>query len=163
MTTEEILALINENLSDCTLTYNPIKPQDEIIVEGKDIATVCQFLKENKTTYFDTLSCLTGVDNGPAKKTMEVIYHLYSIPFGHKLTLKVMLDRESPSLPSVTSVWKAADWHEREAYDLVGMKFENHPDLRRILSPDDWVGHPLQKDYEPEERYHGIKIKYEKD
>lgn len=162
MTTEDIYNLLNESL-DCTLTLNTSQPQDEIQVEPKDIETVCRFLKEDKSTYFDTLSCLTGIDNGPKANTMEVVYHLYSIPFGYKVTLKVIMDRVDPSLPSVTSIWRAADWHEREAYDLVGMTFENHPDLRRILSPDDWVGHPLQKDYEPEERYHGIKIKYEKD
>lgn len=162
MTTEEIYNLLNESL-ECVLTLNTTQPQQEIQVEAKDIKEVCQFLNENKELYFDTLSCLTGIDNGPKANSMEVIYHLYSIPFGHKITLKVILDRGEPSLSSVASIWRAADWHEREAYDLVGMTFENHPDLRRILSPDDWVGHPLQKDYEPEERYHGIKVKYEKD
>lgn len=163
MTTEEIGSLLQENIQDCEIEVNLKQPQHEILVQPNDILKVCQFLHSNDKTYCDTLSCLTGVDNGPKANTMEVIYHLYSIPFGHRITLKVTLDREKPSIPSITSVWRAADWHEREAFDLVGIQFENHPDLRRILSPDDWVGHPLQKDYEPQESYHGIKVKYEKD
>ncbi|NLR94666.1 NADH-quinone oxidoreductase subunit C [Flammeovirga agarivorans] len=163
MTTEEIAALIQENIKDCELEVNTKLPQHEIVVPADKIEEVCQFLKTDKTTFFDTLSCLTGLDNGPAKKSMEVLYHLYSIPNGYRLTLKVVLDREDPKLPSVTSVWKAANWHEREAWDLVGMKFENHPDLRRILSADDWIGHPLQKDYKEQDTYHGITVKYEKD
>ncbi|MBB6462767.1 NADH-quinone oxidoreductase subunit C [Flammeovirga kamogawensis] len=163
MTTEEIAALIEENITDCTLSVDTKLPQQEITIPSEKITEVCSFLKGNQTTFFDTLSCLTGIDNGPDKNTMEVIYHLYSIPNSFRVTLKVVLDRQNPHIPSVVPVWRAADWHEREAYDLVGMTFDNHPDLRRILSPDDWVGHPLQKDYTPEERYHGIKVKYEKD
>jgi NADH-quinone oxidoreductase subunit C len=100
------------------------------------------------------------VDNGVESGTMEVIYHLYSIPFNQSLALKVILSRENPELESVTSVWKTANWLEREVYDMFGITFHNHPDLRRILMPADWKGYPLRKDYKHEEYYRGIKIDY---
>ncbi|MBB3701067.1 NADH-quinone oxidoreductase subunit C [Flammeovirga yaeyamensis] len=162
MTTEEIAQLIQEHVN-VEVEVNTKQPQHEIIVKNVDIEKVCRFLKSDNRLMFDNLSCLTGIDNGPKANTMEVVYNLYSITKSFRLTLKVMLDRETPLLPSVTSVWKAANWHEREAYDLVGMTFENHQDLRRILSPDDWEGHPLQKDYKEQEKYHGITVKYERD
>ncbi|OHX67505.1 NADH-quinone oxidoreductase subunit C [Flammeovirga pacifica] len=162
MTTEDIAQLIQDNVN-VEVTVNTKQPQHEILIKNTDIEKVCQFLKNNNQLMFDNLSCLTGIDNGPKANTMEVVYNLYSITKSYRLTIKVMLDREKPTLPSVVSVWNAANWHEREAYDLVGMTFENHPDLRRILSPDDWEGHPLQKDYQEQEKYHGITVKYERD
>jgi NADH-quinone oxidoreductase subunit C len=130
------------------------------------IVHVCQELYENEQTYFDFLSCLTGLDNGPEAGTMEVIYHLYSIPFDVQLALKVKVlrntsDQQLPKVPSVSQIWRTALWHEREAYDLVGISFEGHPDLRRILMPADWQGHPLRKDYQNPEYYQGIKVQYE--
>jgi len=94
-----------------------------------------------------------------------VIYHLNSIPFEHSFVLKVEVTRNKedeplPQVFSLTPIWKTADWHEREAYDLVGIDFIGHPDLRRILLPADWQGHPLRKDYKEQEFYHGIKVKY---
>lgn len=97
---------------------------------------------------------------------LEVVYHLFSFIHKHEIVLKVILPRwkndtpgEIPVLDSVASVWKIADWHEREIYDLVGIHFEGHPNLRRILCPEDWVGHPLRKDYEFPLEYHGIRGK----
>ena len=106
------------------------------------------------------LSCVTGVDNGPDVGTMEVIYNLYSIPFNHHLMIKVMLPRELPVIESVSHIWKTAEWHEREVYDLFGIKFNNHPDLRRILLPADWEGFPLRKDYKHQDYYRGIRVEY---
>jgi NADH-quinone oxidoreductase subunit C len=96
---------------------------------------------------------------------MEIVYNLYSIPYNSQLTLKVELirnkaDEPLPELPSVSHIWRTADWHEREAYDLMGIKFSGHPDLRRILLTADWQGHPLRKDYQIQETYHGIKVAY---
>ena len=105
------------------------------------------------------LSCITGIDNGPEAKTMEVVYHLYSISCNVSFALKVILPRENPEVDSLCSIWKSANWLEREVYDMFGIQFKNHPDLRRILMPNDWKGYPLRKDYEHEEKYRGIDIK----
>ena len=136
-----------------------------LTVPTERIAEVCMLLHKQEECYFDMLSCLTGLDNGVEKSTMEVIYNLYSIPFEHSLMLKVIVERNKENeplseVPSVSHIWRTADWHEREAFDLLGISFSNHPDLRRILLPEDWVGHPLRKDYKAQEYYHGIQVKY---
>ncbi len=131
-----------------------------IVVRPENLPELMDFLHADHQCYFDSLSCITGLDNGVEKGTMEVIYQLYSIPYNHHLTVKVSLGRAEPVIDSVTSVWKAADWHEREAFDLLGIHFNNHPDLRRILLPADWEGHPLRKDYQHQEYYRGIKVEY---
>jgi NADH-quinone oxidoreductase subunit C len=131
-----------------------------VIIKKEDLLSVCQHLYKNPDSYFDMLSCITGVDNGPEAGTMEVIYHLYSIPFQQSLALKVILSRENPEVESVVSIWKSANWLEREVYDMFGILFKNHPDLRRILMPADWKGFPLRKDYKHEEYYRGVKIEY---
>ncbi|MEM7110645.1 MAG: NADH-quinone oxidoreductase subunit C [Bacteroidota bacterium] len=131
-----------------------------IIVPPELLKKVCEILYRNKNFYFDMLSCLTGLDNGPEANTMEVIYNLYSIPFDQSLMIKVILDREKAQVDSVVDIWRTADWHEREAFDLYGIQFIGHPDLRRILLPADWEGHPLKKDYEHQKYYRGIKVEY---
>jgi NADH-quinone oxidoreductase subunit C len=131
-----------------------------IKIHPDDLLSVCRVLYTDPSTYFDMLSCVTGLDNGAESNTMEVVYSLYSIPFNHHLTLKVILPRENPEVETVSFIWKTADWHEREIFDLYGIKFLNHPDLRRILLPGDWIGHPLKKDYKAQEYYHGIKYDY---
>jgi NADH-quinone oxidoreductase subunit C len=137
--------------------------QPALLIDADRIAEVCLELRDNPKTYFDFLSCLTGVDYGIDSGRFGVVYNLSSIPYHLQLTLKVSKENnrneeELPSFPSVTSVYRTADWHEREAYDLVGIFFEGHPDLRRILLPDDWEGYPLRKDYKTAEYYKGIKI-----
>lgn len=166
--------MVFEEINDLLITHFPkaivqtnhqgLQPSIEITVES--LPDICQFLFEDKTLYFDYLACLTALDNGPSAGTMEVIYHLFSIPYGHKLVLKVKVSRNSseedlPQVPSVSHIWRTADWHEREAFDLVGIRFSGHPDLRRILLPEDWEGHPLRKDYKAQDQYHGIKVRYE--
>jgi NADH-quinone oxidoreductase subunit C len=141
--------------------------QLQLTIKKEMIAEVCKELHTNEKTYFDFLSCVTGIDNGPEKGTMEVIYHLYSIPYDHHFVLRVEFSREEtvhatslPVVPSVTGVWKTADWHEREIFDMFGIVFEGHSDLRRILLPGDWEGYPLRKDYKQQDYYHGIKVEY---
>lgn len=136
--------------------------QPALVIHRDFLRAVCKELKENQDTWFDFLSCISGVDYG-VNEGFGVVYHLASIPYKTQLTLKVKLDnlRERSTLPSIDSVstiWRTADWHEREAYDLVGIFFNDHPDLRRILLPDDWSGYPLRKDYQDAESYHGIPI-----
>ena len=131
-----------------------------IVLDKTDLVAVCRHLHTHPETYFDMLSCITAVDNGPQASTMEVIYNLYSIPYNHHLGLKVVLGRDDPKVDSVSAIWKTADWHEREAFDMYGIHFNGHADLRRILMPADWVGFPLRKDYKHDEFYRSIKIGY---
>lgn len=139
-----------------------------ISVPKDQLVDVCSQLYKNNEFYFDMLSCITGIDNGVEAGTMEVVYNLYSIPHEQSLMLKVTLDRNKegeplPELPSVSHIWKTADWHEREVYDLLGISFTNHPDMRRILMPADWEGHPLRKDYQDLEKYRGMSVVYDRD
>ncbi|MEP2771553.1 MAG: NADH-quinone oxidoreductase subunit C [Fulvivirga sp.] len=131
-----------------------------LMVAADKLSEVCAFLYKDEDLYFDMLSCLTGIDNGEEANTMEVAYNLSSIPFEHAIMLKVELPRAKPVIPSVAEIWKTANWHEREAFDLLGIQFEGHPDLRRILLPTDWEGHPLRKDYQHQDKYRGIKVEY---
>lgn len=137
--------------------------QPALIVDPEKITEVCLELRDNELTYFDFLSCLTGVDYGVEENKFGIVYHLSSILYKSQLTLKVIKDHDRnsgilPSFKSVSSIWKTAEWHEREAFDLVGIFFEGNTDLRRILLPDDWEGYPLRKDYVTAEEYKGIKI-----
>lgn len=156
---EEFLKLI-QSFSSQEVQEIPNSTPFGVIIKSEDLLPVCEQLHKNPATYFDMLSCITGIDNGVEAGTMEVIYHLYSIPFNQSLTLKVMLPRENPEVESVNSIWKSANWLEREVYDMFGIGFKNHPDLRRILMPADWKGFPLRKDYKHEEYYRGMKIEY---
>ena len=145
-----------------------------IEVASTAIAEVGEFLRSEPELKFESLNDLTGADwleTDPKKKSpcdphIEVVYHLYSYSLKHWCKLKVKTPRwkngvagELPEVPSVAHVWAIADWHEREAYDLVGIHFTNHPNLRRILCPEDWEGHPLRKDYDFPLEYHGIRGK----
>jgi NADH-quinone oxidoreductase subunit C len=141
-------------------------PQPILSVTVEKLEAVCRFLHESDQLYFDFLSCITAIDNGPVPATMEIVYNLTSIPYEHHLMLKIRFPRNVegqplPTVPTVSHIWRTADWHEREAYDLLGIQFEGHPDLRRILLPEDWEGHPLRKDYDAQQRYHGIYVRYE--
>lgn len=131
-----------------------------VVVKSDIIKELSMYLFKTENLYFDLLECITGIDNGTDANTMELVYNLYSIPYNHKLCLKVILNREKPEAETVSTVWRSADWHEREAFDLLGINFTNHPDLRRILLPSDWEGHPLRKDYDLQETYHDIKTRY---
>ncbi|MFN3404332.1 MAG: NADH-quinone oxidoreductase subunit C [Cytophagaceae bacterium] len=138
--------------------------QAQIVVLKDKIADICDELWRNEITYFDFLSCITCIDNLKEQK-FEVIYNLYSIPYNLTCVLKVEVGRNNevdslPAVPSVTPVYKSANWHEREIYDMFGVLFTGHPDMRRILLPADWEGFPLRKDYKQQEYYHGIKVEY---
>lgn len=160
MKLEEIKSLISGHLLNAIVGEDLNATPQALLINPESIHAVCELLHANEQTYFDQLSCLTGLDNGVEAGTMEVIYNLYSIPFDLHLMLKVPIYRNEPSIDSVSDIWKTADWHERETYDLLGIHFNNHPDLRRILLPDDWEGFPLRKDYVEQEMYHEVKVKY---
>ena len=114
------------------------------IVPAK-ISSVCGFLKYDQK--FVRLSTVTAVDRYPAEPRFEVVYHLHSIERKERIRLKCRIGGVNPQIDSVTCVWAGANWYEREVFDLFGINFLNHPDLRRIMMPDDWEGHPLRKDY----------------
>ena len=117
-----------------------------VFVPADSILAICQFLKSKHQ--FDMLADLCGGDRGPEDDPrFEVNYHLFSTTHFSRLRLKVLLSEDDPNVKSVTSLWKTANWHERETYDLLGIIFEDHPDLRRILLPSDFDGHALRKDY----------------
>ncbi len=117
-----------------------------LIIETERIAQACRILKADPELRFDYLSDICGVDKLPGSPRFEVVYHLYSIPFGHRLRLKCRID-DGEEVPTVTGVWRTADWHEREAFDMYGIVFNGHPDLRRIYLWDGFEGHPLRKDF----------------
>lgn len=161
----EVVTLLENKFGKEIITGVVDGMQPQCIVRVDSIKVVCEFLLKNEQTYFDFLACITGIDNGPQKGTMDVIYNIYSIPFNHHFTIKAELkrngaDEEIPAIDSVCDVWRTANWLERETYDLLGIKFNGHPDLRRILLPADWEGYPLRKDYKEQEYYHGITVKY---
>ena len=129
--------------------------QSWIRVPAPLIKEVAKFLRDDEKLRFNYLMCLSGV-HYPNESELEAVYHLHSTTLGHTLVLKARVPEEAPHIPSVESIWKTANWHEREAYDLLGIQFDGHPDLRRILTPEDWEGHPLRKDYEQQESYRGV-------
>ena len=161
MTFQEIVDHIKSNLDEqVILSTDENASPKAIIIDAKNLVELMSSLQSDNQLYFDSMSCITGLDNGPEENSMEVIYNLYSIPFNHHLMVKVKIERDNPAIDSLTGLWKTADWHEREAYDLLGIHFNSHPDLRRILLPADWEGFPLKKDYQQQEYYRGVKVEY---
>jgi NADH-quinone oxidoreductase subunit C len=122
-------------------------------VLGGKLDEVCLFLRTDRDLAFDFCQSLTGLDTG---ETLTCVYHLYSYPNRHTLVLKARTPRSQPRLPTISTVWPVANWYEREAYDLYGVLFDGHPDLRRLLLPEDWEGHPMRKDYVQGPRYNGM-------
>jgi len=119
-----------------------------IVVPREYIIEACSFLKTDPDLNFNFLADVCGFDRGPEEEPrFEVNYHLFSTTKHHRLRLKVLLNEEDTHVPTVTGVWRTANWHERETYDLFGVIFDGHPDLRRILLPDDWQGYALRKDF----------------
>jgi NADH-quinone oxidoreductase subunit C len=174
MTTADIITRLEQRFGP-KITAKKLDVQDPYAVIGPaDLLEVGRYLRDDPQFRFDILNCISGVDYlepDPKKAPkagfephFEVVYHLQSFSHRHRFVLKVNLPRwkdnnpgELPDVPSVSSLWPAAEWHEREVYDLTGVWFTDHPDLRRILLAEDWVGYPLRKDYEFPLEYHGIR------
>lgn len=177
MTAVEIVTLLEQQFGPA-ITAKKLDAIDPFVtVEPTRLVEVCTFLRDDARLRFEILNDVSGVDYlepDPKKAPkagfephLEVAYHLSSFSFpGRRFTVKVVLPRwkgdqvgELPEVPTLCGVWRTADWQEREVYDLVGVRFVGHPDLRRILLNDDWVGHPLRKDYEFPLEYHGIRCR----
>jgi NADH-quinone oxidoreductase subunit C len=183
MTAADIVARLETEFGPRIKSKNLQAIDPFAVVEPADLPDVCRYLRD--ALHFEILNCISGVDyleTDPKKAAkagfephLEIVYHLSSFsvrpvnpatgkPGILRFVLKVMLPRwkdgkvgDLPEVPSVTSIWNAAEWHEREVYDLSGVWFTGHPDLQRILLAEDWVGHPLRKDYEFPLEYHGIR------
>ncbi len=175
MTATDIIAVLQERFGDRIRSAKTDPGFDPfVVVAPADLVDVGRFLRDDPRLQFDMLCNISGVDYlepDPKKAPkagfephMEVVYHLQSFALRHRFTVKVILPRwkddragELPEVPSVTELWGIANWHEREVYDLCGVRFLGHPDLSRILLSEDWVGYPLRKDYEFPLEYHGIR------
>jgi NADH-quinone oxidoreductase subunit C len=155
MKPQEIAALLTEKFGGRILESQPDAMNPWSAVEPPAILEVCRFLRAEDALCLDHLELLGGVDY---KDRIEVVYILYSMKHHHRYTLKCRLPRETPSISTVESVWKVANWHERETFDMFGVIFEGHSDLRRILCPDDWEGYPLRKDYQPPKIYREMPV-----
>lgn len=174
MTAADIIGRLEERFGAKITSKNLQAIDPFVVVDASDLLDVCRFLKENEALAFDLLHDISGVDylEPDLKKApkagfdphVEVVYHLQSFKHIHRIVVKVVLPRwkdstpgQLPEVPSLTPLYGSADWHEREVYDLVGVYFAGHPNLTRILMSEDWVGHPLRKDYEFPLEYHGIR------
>ncbi len=158
MTPQEIFDVLKTKFGEAIIEVRPDVLQPWIRVVPQFLKDISFFLRDETALQFDYLSCLSGMDynNG----TLGVVYHLCSMVHKHKIILKTVCTKEHPHVHSAAAVWGTANWHEREAFDLFGIVFDEHPDLRRILLPEDWEGHPLRKDYQVQEFYHGMKVPY---
>jgi NADH-quinone oxidoreductase subunit C len=174
MTSAQIVEILEQKFGEKIRAKKLDAIDPFVVVAPSDLLDSCRFLRDDARLRFDMLNCISGVDYlelDPKKAPKagfdphtEVVYHLQSFAHTHRFVVKVILPRwkddkqgELPEVPSVTSLWRAADWHEREVYDLSGIWFTGHPNLTRILLAEDWVGHPLRKDYEFPLEYHGIR------
>ena len=155
MTVNEIHAKLQAEFGDAIGALSEPKIDPFTVVKTDRIADVALFLKRTPGLEFDHCNDVTALD-WPKRNVIEVVYHLFSYGHRHGIVLKVEADRAKPIVPSVTGVWHAANWLERECYDMFGVVFTGHPDLRRVLLPDDWEGWPLRKDYQEAGGYHGI-------
>ncbi len=164
MVPEEIADILKETFGEAIVETAMGSQHPTVIVAAARWHEIARFLRDDPRFQIDLLRCISGVDR-LADEQIEVIYDLVAIGpaesdglrrADHPIAIKIKVDREGGHLPSVADVWPTADWHEREVFDLLGVTFEGHPDPRRILCPDDWVGHPLRKDYEHPLEYHGI-------
>jgi NADH-quinone oxidoreductase subunit C len=142
------VALLEEKFPDEVLEVVEFRGDTTIEIKPERIVDICTALKDGHDTGFKYLSMIAGMDYSPASPRFGVVYNLYSHKHHDRITLKARLaDDQAPAIDSVAKVWSTAIWHEREAYDMMGIRFSGHPDLRRILMPSDWVGHPQRKDY----------------
>ena len=143
-----LITSLQQSHADAVLEVIQAFGEITIIVPRERIVALCDYLKRTPNFEFNLLADICGVDRGPEEDPrFEVNYHLFSTKHFNRLRLKVLLSEDEPNVPTVVYVWKTANWHERETYDLFGVIFDNHPDLRRILLPSDFDGHALRKDY----------------
>jgi NADH-quinone oxidoreductase subunit C len=155
----EPLQVIREEFTDDIISVVEFRGQTSITIKKAHVLEISRFLHDEPGLYFNFLTDLCGVDYLGRNPRFEVVYHLYSLNYRHMIRLKAQVPEEDCVIQSVTPVWTGANWHEREAFDMYGIVFKDHPDLRRMLMPEDWEGHPLRKDYPlkgPEKEWSGF-------
>ena len=163
MTPEEIVEALKRTIPDLSVEVAPALDQPTLVLTREQIVAACTALREIPALQFVFLSDVAAVDWWPGEPRFQVVYHLASIEHRVRLRLKVPLPGEDAHIPTVTTVWPGANWLEREVFDLFGIVFDGHPDLRRVLMPEDWEGYPLRKDYpvqikEPVKVYEPLQI-----
>jgi len=156
MTIEEIKITLTNKFSGSIIENEELSDK-QIEVEGSKWLEIATFMRDDPNLSFDQLECITGVDIGE-EATLQSRYNLHSMEYRHKVEVVINHDKKKPKVPFIEQVWRIGDWFERETYDMFGISYEGHRDLRRILCPDDWEGWPLRKDYEGQESYHGIVV-----
>ncbi len=144
---DQAVALLQEELGDDVLAVEAFRTEKVVSVVGAAIVSACRLLRDDAELKFDLLACLTAVDYWPQEPRFAVDYRLYSVKNNDWIGLRVRVPGENPALPTIEPVYPSANWHEREIYDMYGITFQGHSDLRRILMPHDWEGHPLRRDY----------------
>ena len=176
METQAIIDQLRQRFGDSIRAADADALDPWVEVAPQALPEIGRFLRDEPDLRFNMLHCISGVDyfqSDPKKAAkvdwephLEVLYHLSGMVHKHRIMLRVTLPRwkddaqgNLPEVPTVSGVWKTANWHEREVYDLMGVRFLEHPDLRRILCPEDWEGHPLRKDYQMPDEYHGIRAR----
>lgn len=151
-TEHPLVARLRAGVNGAVLASNAFRGDATAIVPRERLLEVCRFLRDDAELRFDMLTDVTAVDYLGRVPRFEVVYHLYSIPLNHRIRIKVALDEGDPRLPSVVPIWVGANWLERETWDLYGIVFEGHPNLKRIYLYEEFQGHPLRKDYPKEKR-----------
>ena len=162
MTPSEIIEKLQAQFPDAIEEAYPEDKHPRIHIQTAHWRPIAEFLASDEDLAFDWLGCITAVDY-VVDDELASVYDLRSSKHNHWFAVKVLCDRKAPKIASVMDIWPAADWHEREAYDMMGIIYEGHSDFRRILLPEDWVGYPLRKDYEFPREYHGIPNSTEMD
>lgn len=142
-----VLEKLRNTHGDAILESGEFRGELTIVVPRERIVEICRFLKEDPDLKFDILADLCGIDMYTPVKRFGVVYNLFSLSRRHRIRLKTFTEEENPSVPTVTGVWRTANWHERETYDMFGIEFEGHPDLRRIYMTEEYEHFPLRKDF----------------
>ena len=158
MTAQEITNALKEKFGDAILETKLEVMQPWLSIAPNRMKDIALFLRDDPSMQFDYMMCLSGVDYNDGR--LGIVYHLFSMVHRHKIVLKAFCTKDNAHVQSVSSVWGTANWHEREVFDMYGVIIDEHPDLRRILMPNDWEGHPLRKDYKVPEYYNGMKVPY---
>ncbi len=152
MTPDLIIEKIKKRFAGAVLSAKAEFGEGTVSIKRDSLLDVCRFLHDDPELYFDFITDICSVDFIGQEERYEVVYHFYSVKHNHRIRIKARVPEKDAVIDSLCPIWKGANWLEREVYDLMGIKFNGHPDMRRILMPDDFVGHPLRKDYPIEGR-----------